>query len=259
MWCWWVNFLGCGVFWIAACCPRAQNNRRKPQAISKKSFVHIPWCFLTLQNKRGIYRKLNVQHEGLTNYAFFLKHVARLTDLLWHVAMWLGCTCSKVWLRILTGFGPCHIFSACLAFSWMFPQYLFKSCVIPFENHLKISPCSSVLIPRFSSLHALVSPVSCLSCAPRSSFLTLLSPSAGKTLKGNSQRLLAQPCRGAYYKLHLHVLGVCAFFNSRSGMSHISDIKGVTGVTLETFFFKIWFHYYCVSLLFCKEIISIIK
>lgn len=160
---------------------------------------------------------------------------------------------------MLEGFGPCHIFSVCLAFSWMFPQYLFKNWVIPFGNLWKISPCSSVFIPSFSFLHALVSLVSCLSCAPcSSSFNPFVSFRRQNTVKWSWQRLLAQPCHGAYGKLHLHVLGVCVFFfNLRSGMSHISNIKRVTGgmmckkmFHLRNIFFKIWFHYYCVSLLF---------
>lgn len=131
---------------------------------------------------------------------------------------------------ILEGFGPCRIFSVCLAFLWIFPQYLFKNWVFAFGNFLKISLCPSVFIPSFSFLRALVSPVSCLSCAPcSSSFNPFVSFCWQNTVKWSWQRLLTQPCHEAYDKLHLHVLGVCVFFNLRTVMSHIGDIKWVTG------------------------------
>lgn len=57
--------------------------------------------------------------------------------------------------------------------------------------------------------------------------LTLLSLSAGKTLLNEADKDSAQPCHGAYEKLHLHVLGVCGFFffNLRSVMSYTGNIK----------------------------------
>lgn len=167
-----------------------QNNRSKPHAICKKSFLHTPWCFLTWENKRDIYRKLDITAWRFNKSCLFFWSMwqgSLVPDLLWHVAMRLGCTCS--------GFSKDLAPTMFSQSAWLFvnvPQYLFKNWVIPFGNLLKISPCFSVFIPSFSFLHALVSSVSCLSCAPcSSSFNPFVSFCWQKTVKWSWQRLLA--------------------------------------------------------------------
>lgn len=131
---------------------------------------------------------------------------------------------------IREGFGPCRIFSVCLAFLWMFPQYLFKNWVVAFGNLLKISPCPYVFIPSFSFLHALVSSVSCLSCAPcSSSFNPFVSFCWQNTVKWSWQRLSSALPWSLWETPPSCVRGLCFCFYLRSVMSYTGNIKWVTG------------------------------
>lgn len=183
--------MGCGVFLSAACCPRAQNNRTKPHAICKKSFPHIPWCFLTLQNKRGVCRKLDIQHEDLTNHACFSEACGRACWSLTCSGMlqcdW-GAPAYKCNLGCSKGLAPAIFSPSAWPFHECFPNISLKTELFPLETSEK-SP--RALLFSYLASHFFM-PLFLLSAAspvlPALPPLTLLSLSAGKTLLNEADK-----------------------------------------------------------------------